>query len=358
MELGKYISELLPEHDCVVIPGFGGFVANYAPASVHPTLHNLQPPYKRITFNKQLQNNDGLLANLIASKERTSFRHASELIKEQVSIIEASLSSGERVVLKDIGELYLDVEKNLRFEQDMSNNYYLGSFGFGSIQATPIVHERQKREKVFKNREQEAISINRTRKLVPYIAAAAVMLLVGVSIGISVIKNKDTNFAEMIGLKEVYSPVYSMRTDIVDEGETISPGNIAFYAFDLSEDETTITYSFIENRPSSGGVVVKVREGNNKEEKKPEETSVVPSVVADIRNYHIIAGAFRDYSNAEGLANSLRNKGYSSSVFDNPKNNLHMVSYGGFASRQDAIEELYTIQTSLNPNAWVYKSKN
>lgn len=358
MELGKYISELLPEHDCVVIPGFGGFVANYAPASIHPTLHTLQPPYKRITFNRQLQNNDGLLANLIAAEERTSFRHASELIKEQVRKIEAALNVGNRVTLSGIGEIYFDVERNLRFEQDMSNNYYLGSFGLSAIQATPVVHERNKREKVFKNREQEGISINRTRKLVPYMAAAAITLLVGVSIGISVIKNKDTNFARMVGIEEAYNPVYSMRTNIVGEGEAISPGNIAFYAFDLPENETTITYSFSENRPSSVGIVVRVRDEKSKEEKSPKEKSMTHPMAADIRNYHIIAGAFKDYSNAESLANSLKVKGYNSLIFDNPKNRLHMVSYGNFATRKDAVEELFTIQTNLNPNAWVYKSKN
>lgn len=356
MELGKYISELLPEHDCVVIPGFGGFVANYAPASIHPTLHTLQPPYKRITFNKQLQNNDGLLANLIAAEERTSFRHASEMIKEQVAKIEQQLATGQRVSINKIGELYLDVEKNLRFEQDMNNNYYLGSFGLETVQARPVVRERKKREKVFENREHEPISINRTRKLIPYMAAAAITLLVGVSIGIGIFAKNDANLARMIGLGESFESTYTVRTGGI-ELEAISPENIAFYTFDLPEEETTMTYSFSENRPSSGGIVVRVREENHEEE-APVEEQVKHSVAADIRNYHIIAGAFKDFGNAENLVKDLKGKGYSSSILANPKNPLHMVSYGGFASREQAVEELHAIQTSINSNAWVYKYKN
>lgn len=358
MELGKYISELLPEHDCVVIPGFGGFVANYAPASIHPTLHTLQPPYKRITFNKQLQNNDGLLANLIASSERTSFRDASEMIKEQVAKIESQLQTGQRVTLPNLGDLYLDVEKNLRFEQDLSTNYYLGSYGLGALQARPVVREKYQREKTFVNREHEVININRTRKLIPYMAAASVVLLLGISIGIGIFAKKDMNLARMIGMGETYEASYMARPDLAVDFEEVSPENIAFYTFDLPEEETTITYSFSENRPSSSGIVVKVREESEKEE-APEPATVKTNVVAaDIRNYHIIAGAFKDFNNAENLVNELKGKGYSSSILDNPANPLHMVSYSSFAKREDAINELYSIQTNLNPNAWVYKGKN
>ena len=33
IELAQHIEALLLENDCVIVPGFGGFVAHYAPAT-------------------------------------------------------------------------------------------------------------------------------------------------------------------------------------------------------------------------------------------------------------------------------------------------------------------------------------
>ena len=73
MKLEQYISELLYQYDCVVVPGLGGFVANYKSATIQPIQNTFSPPSKSISFNKNLNANDGLLANLIAQKEGVIF---------------------------------------------------------------------------------------------------------------------------------------------------------------------------------------------------------------------------------------------------------------------------------------------
>ena len=66
IKIDVYISDLLYSYDCVVIPDFGGFVANYASAKVQAVQHKITPPSKKISFNKNLRTNDGLLNNYIA----------------------------------------------------------------------------------------------------------------------------------------------------------------------------------------------------------------------------------------------------------------------------------------------------
>ena len=51
MNVEKHIGELLYDHNCVIVPDLGGFVANYAPAKIHPTQHTFTPPTKNIVFN-------------------------------------------------------------------------------------------------------------------------------------------------------------------------------------------------------------------------------------------------------------------------------------------------------------------
>ena len=43
IELAQHIEALLLENDCVIVPGFGGFVAHYAPAT-HVKEENLFLP--------------------------------------------------------------------------------------------------------------------------------------------------------------------------------------------------------------------------------------------------------------------------------------------------------------------------
>ena len=74
MTLDHYISDLLEDHDCVIIPDFGGFIGNYASARINPVNHRIDPPFRKITFNKLLVHNDGLLAAYIAKKEEENTR--------------------------------------------------------------------------------------------------------------------------------------------------------------------------------------------------------------------------------------------------------------------------------------------
>ena len=103
MEIDHYVSELLYQYDCVVIPGFGGFVANYSPARIHPTQHTFSPPSKNISFNKNLTNNDGLLANQIADAESITYSEANDVISSFVETCNNCLQKGKRVEIKNIG---------------------------------------------------------------------------------------------------------------------------------------------------------------------------------------------------------------------------------------------------------------
>ena len=76
IELAQHIEALLLENDCVIVPGFGGFVAHYAPAT-HVKEENLfLPPTRTIGFNPQLKLNDGVLVQSYMSAYDTSFADA------------------------------------------------------------------------------------------------------------------------------------------------------------------------------------------------------------------------------------------------------------------------------------------
>ncbi len=69
MRIDAYIEKLLFEYNCVVVPGFGAFLAHSTSAKIDASTSTLIPPSKTLSFNAQLSKNDGLLVSHI-SKEK------------------------------------------------------------------------------------------------------------------------------------------------------------------------------------------------------------------------------------------------------------------------------------------------
>ena len=65
MNFENHISELLYRHQCVVVPGFGAFLTEETSAKIDQNNNVFYAPKKLISFNANLRNNDGLLANKI-----------------------------------------------------------------------------------------------------------------------------------------------------------------------------------------------------------------------------------------------------------------------------------------------------
>jgi hypothetical protein len=140
MQLDMLIGELLLRNNCVVVPKFGGFIATQLPASLDFANGKMQAPKKSILFNKQLTNSDGLLISAYAAKNACSYEAAAQQIDELVKNWFEELNTGKRINFDKVGFLYLDSEKNIRFEQDRFFNLLLQSFGMGQVQ---FVSEQQ-----------------------------------------------------------------------------------------------------------------------------------------------------------------------------------------------------------------------
>lgn len=142
MDISSHISELLFDFDCVVIPGFGGFICNYQPSEIHPVDYTITPPAKSISFNRQLKANDGLLVNHIAQQLKVTTPEAAVLIENWVKASHLMLGQNEQVLVKNVGRLFNDVEGNLQFFADNSVNYLKASYGLRTITAPPVVKHK------------------------------------------------------------------------------------------------------------------------------------------------------------------------------------------------------------------------
>ena len=73
MQLETYISDLLYRYECVTVPEFGAFLTQRVPAVINDATNAFYPPKKNLSFNEQIQKNDGLLARYIADVEKIPF---------------------------------------------------------------------------------------------------------------------------------------------------------------------------------------------------------------------------------------------------------------------------------------------
>ncbi|MDU1889060.1 MAG: SPOR domain-containing protein [Dysgonomonas sp.] len=127
----KYIEFLLPIHNCVIIPDFGGFIVNIEPVN-HTIDQKINIPVYNIVFNPELKHNDGILASYLIKDENLSYNAACAKIKEFTQKLFAEIKSGKSVICGNIGVLRSDDYGNVVF---ISNSSLIcpSLFGLNSV---------------------------------------------------------------------------------------------------------------------------------------------------------------------------------------------------------------------------------
>ncbi len=133
----KYTRALLPgmflDYDCVIIPGFGGFVCNERPAWYDEEKEEMVPPSRDVLFNPNLVHNDGLLAQEIIRSTGVSYSEAMKMAEEEANIISSELKLGNSVEIAGVGRLYSGEDGVNRFAPDAELVRTLSSFGHTRI---------------------------------------------------------------------------------------------------------------------------------------------------------------------------------------------------------------------------------
>ena len=311
-----YISELLYRHECVIVPGLGGFITNYRSAQIHPVSHTLRPPSKTISFNNQLQTNDGLLANYIADSENISFASAQQKIEYFVKSIQSDLAHKKEAKIAKIGILNKDVNGLVSFEPDTTLNYLLDAFGLEEIQS-PAILRKNRKTNIPKQVHREAKDITSQKKALNWKVAAVLLPLIGLSSYISlqqeVVSDAYANYAYLNPFKNKPASVYTPRT--------------------IEVDETTVHLSKFEV-PSKN---LEKTFTSTKSLAKTEETTTT---------FHLIAGCFSSETNAIKLVNRLQSNGFKSAIIGQNPKGLFRVAFQSFDNKEKAQAEMLLMKTA------------
>ena len=117
----EHIEELLYLHDCVIVPGLGGFICDYTSANINEKTGTIVPPSKKVVFNKHLKQNDGLLIDWIARKEQIDYEKAQRRLALFCEEIKVRLNQKQKVDFGTIGTFSVDRRFNVLFESKNHN---------------------------------------------------------------------------------------------------------------------------------------------------------------------------------------------------------------------------------------------
>ena len=301
MQLSNYISNLLFDHDCVTVPGFGSFLGNYKSAQYDFKEQKFHPPSKQISFNSQIKDNDGLLAKNISKELDLPYDQAVKKIHQEVLTWTKKITT-ETIVLKNIGELYLSTEDKITFIPSNELNHLKESFGLSPIFVTELEGKKTLQSK------KSPIYSNTEKKKSNYFTQAAIWACL------------------IIGVSSIY----------------INGKN------DLIEQELAYEQEFR-------------KQTKEKVQKAVFNLGSLPSLTVNVKmkekKYFIIAGAFRIPQNAQNLMLNLKKKGYEASRLGLNDKGLSPVAFTSFSNRNDAVTELRVIQQKENKDAWIFEAK-
>ena len=347
------IGDLLLQHNCVVVPSFGGFVAQRVSAQLDTEKGVMLPPRKSVLFNRQLINNDGLLIAAFAQNNQLTYADAQSEVNQVIATWNQALNAGERIAIDRVGFLFLDAERNMCFEQDRFYNLLLESYGLGPIHfvsvadieaKTSIDHVREiskeieiaskeemvepilQKVPVFEAVEQTPIipiTAKKSNKTWRYIAAACLLPVAFYSIWIpvktdvlesGVLSLNDFNpfHQSSAAIYKTTTAAYTIPVQRVKRQLETIPENVATFSLELDED----TYI-----PVNLGLHRTYTIEPTTEEVTTEEPTVIDPVTVSnptvkSSGSHVIVGSFSTRANADKLVSELNAKGFNAQVLE------------------------------------------
>ena len=315
MRTEHYIAELLYRYNCVAVPEFGAFLTQSQSSKRDEHSNTFYPPSKEVSFNQQLQSNDGLLLSYIANAENKSFEDVQIDLKKETDYWHRMLKLGENIKLKNIGVLANNEAGKIEFTPEEQVNYHTPSFGLAPVVATPVVREVLKEEVVALEEEIPFIITPEQRKSTsfrPLLKYAAVVLL-AVATGLTGLRLYNDNIGSQQLVEQQAQEQVSKK---IQEATFFNTDPVELPAISL------------------------------------DIITVAPKNV-----HHIVAGAFRVEENANKKISELKAKGYNASYIGINKYGLHQVAYDTFEDSKAGIKFLREIQYSENADAWMLSVK-
>ena len=357
IELAQHIETLLLENDCVIVPGFGGFVAHYSPATRVKEENIFLPPTRTIGFNPQLKLNDGVLVQSYMSAYDTSFADASRIVEKEVNEFIGLLHEEGKAHLDNIGEIQSNIYGNYEFvpydyKITTPSLYGLDSFEIHELSAL------QQKEKVliptYQEKEKKTFEISINRAYLRNAAAmiAAIVLFFAFSTPVENTDVQKNNYAQLLP-SELFeqiekqsvaiTPVY-VKNDAAQQAKKFSASSASTKTSSAKKHTTDKAKT---SKP------IAVREVKVVKQETAAPAPAVKSQESANHPFHIIVAGGISLKDAEAIATQLKSKGFADAKALNTDDKVR-VSISSFNNRDEATKQLLELRKNETyKNAWL-----
>lgn len=214
IDFERHITKLLLSNDCVIVPGFGGFMAHHMEARYDAESHLFYPPHRTLGFNPQLTMNDSLLVQSFIEVYDISYPEALTRIEEDVNELKHILDTEGEYEMSGLGTLVLNREGKYEFTPCEAgiltpNLYALSTFEIAKTDTEPVAKPSTKvvslpicdtPAEVVSDKEGKVVSIEEASKRTAPLwllrdIAAVCIILIAVILMPKPTNNKATNLA-------------------------------------------------------------------------------------------------------------------------------------------------------------------
>lgn len=385
----KYIRKLIFEHDCVIIPEFGGLLTHHIGAHYDSANGVMVPSRKRLAFNEVLNVDDGLLIYFISVNEKMNREEAAQSVRKYVDSLRASMQAGESVLIDSIGCFATNEEGKIVFEPEQNQNFNNEWYGFkpfrlkqrsdarfspvGSttLAAMPITELREEANATIAYEESDEMEVA-TPMIQWYKWLAAAMLAGAVFTASMVYKTTDSTsllstLNPITGIHDLFVTAslwdtQEKESEVVDFTQVVPEAAIA------EESQVPETTTLTPTEPFQEIIVEPIAEKPVLEATRisePVREEVVPVVekkenkpAYELNKYYLIAGSFGKKSNAVELRGRLIKEGFSGAfIIEDADSKLIKVSSGVYTNYRQALEDKYTIDSITLADSWVYHKR-
>ncbi|MFM6949187.1 MAG: SPOR domain-containing protein [Aquirufa sp.] len=329
------IENLINDHNCIIIPNFGGFVVNIEDFKLSKDQQKIYPRKKWIAFNERLKSDDGLLSTQWADLQKISNKEAFNEINHFSKFIKSELVKNQTLQLGNIGAFHLNSESNIIFNPNSVYNYDLSIFGLTEVnlsdvstlkeKAKPVlvepIHEAEIREEI--SLEEIENDTNRQRVILPkhYFYTILAFIFAG------------------------FSAYYLTEPNSRYVNSSFSPFTIkiAKTKKDIPSQKVAIKNSAIPKQ--------------SKVPDNPIDSTITNETANSSDKIYLIAASFLTKAKAEIAMNQLKEEGFSETEILSKKENekFYRVSIGIKESFEEAYKDAAKLKKEKKIDIWVHK---
>lgn len=337
ISVSENIFALLIMHDCVVVPDFGGFITHVIPSHYDEERNLYFPPQKRISFNRKLTQNDGLLAHHISIFNNISYSDALREIRNEVLGWNCQLTDNDVLQIPNIGSIKVGSENNWMFNPNSNQILYRNAFGMQAIPAQPI------RKLSLQDQLPVSNVIGKSGIMVKVLAGIPLFL------ALSLIPLAIT--------KQSYINTNAFKWSIPNSSITYqanSRDSLSFILDEMTDKKNALQLIYEKIEPKKE-VIPEVNDTLKKDViiEKPKEEKVKKSTIEKNRVY-LIAGSFVEMWRAEKYINEMKQLNLTCQVLNT--DNKIRVSIASYSAESEANTALASFRNQ-HPNipVWLLK---